>query len=234
MKVLFVGEGRHDIGDPNPNAFSPRLARGTIPTLAKRVIPEISSDSVAIAWTELRRFNPAAKKRGYPAKVAAAVLVAQRRFGCPATILVTDRDGDMCRSAQLKDGTERAQQLFPQHRIVWGVAIESVEAWTLGVPDCIAAELDVEVDAVRRCYPAGVAVEALFERSGKEDHRPKRLLERVANLKHRSDSTEFRQAVAERTDTSALEMACPEGFVPFAHQLRELLIKGTDSKRESS
>jgi hypothetical protein len=33
VKVLFIGEGRHDIGDPNPN--HPRPAQGTVPTLAQ-------------------------------------------------------------------------------------------------------------------------------------------------------------------------------------------------------
>jgi hypothetical protein len=220
VKVLFVGEGRHDIGDTSSNPLLPRLARGTIPTLVRYVCRCISSDSLALAWRDIPRFNPAAKKRGLAPKVVAAVFIAQRDFGCTGTVLVVDRDGVADRAHQLQSGTERALELFPNHAVTWGLAVESVEAWTLAVPESIAAELGVEEEAVREFYPRGVDVEALSERSGKEEHRPKALLERIAKLKHRSDSTQFRQAIAERTDIAALEKACPRGLAPFAAQLR--------------
>lgn len=223
MKVLFVGEGRCDIGDSNPNPFHPRPAQGTIPRLAPGICPTIAPDSVALAWTEIRRFNPAGKKHGYPAKIAAAALVAVRKFGCSATVAVADRDGDTGRNAALAQGVETARQLFPKHAVAWGLAIESVEAWTLGVPDKIAEELGVEVNLVRQQYPRGVHVEALSERSGKQDHRPKRILERIAGLKHREDSSAFREAIAARTEVAILEQACPRGFAPFADQLRQTL-----------
>jgi hypothetical protein len=175
---------------------------------------------VALAWTEIRRFNPAAKKRGFEAKVPAAVLIATRKFGCSGTVAVTDRDHDDDRFAALEEGAVRARELFPQHAIAVGLAVESVEAWTLGVPDKIAEELDVKVALVRKEYPAGVHVESMSERSGKEDHRPKRLLERIAQLKYRDDSTDFRQAVAQRTEVTELERVCCQGFAPFAAQLR--------------
>jgi hypothetical protein len=56
--------------------------------------------------------------------------------------------------------------------------------------------------------------------------RPKRLLERIAGLGHREDSAEFREAVAERTEIAALERACPEGFTPFAAELRAAFGQG--------
>jgi hypothetical protein len=225
--VLFVGEGRHDIGEPNPNPYQPRPTRGSIPTLARRVCPAMSADSVALAWTEIRRFNPAALKRGYEAKVPAAVLLASRRFGCAGTVLVTDRDADPDRYAALQAGVARARQLFPGHRIAFGLAVESVEAWTLGAPDEIAVELGVNGARVRAEYPRGVHVEALSERSGKEEHRPKRLLERLTGLAYREDSVEFREAVAERTEVTTLERACPEGFAPFVAELRAAFGEGS-------
>lgn len=221
MKVLFIGEGRHDIGDPNPNSHEPRPAHGTIPTLARCVLPNISSESMALAWREIIRFNPSAQKRGFPAKVAAAAFLAARKFGCAATVVVADRDGQADRQSGLEEGVDRARQLFPQHPTAWGLAIESVEAWTLGVPDKIAEELGVDVKLVQQQYPGGMGVESLSERSGKPDYRPKQLLERIAQLKHRQDCTEFRQSIAEKTDVDALARACPKGFAPFAEQLRK-------------
>jgi hypothetical protein len=219
VRVLFIGEGRHDIGDPDPNPYNPRPAHGTIPALSTRVCPTISDDSVALAWREIVRFNPNARKRGFEAKVPAALLVATR-LNCSGTVVVADRDGDPSRGTSLQAGVARGRELFPQCPIAGGLAIESVEAWTLGVPESIADELGTTVAEVRKLYPPGVDVERLSESSGKEDHRPKRLLERIARLKHRTDSTEFRQAVAKRTDVAALEKACPQGFAPFAAELR--------------
>lgn len=223
MKVLFIGEGRHDIGDPNPTPYYPRSAQGTIPALVRRICDGIDSESVALSWSEIRRFNPSAQKSGYPAKVAAAALLAVRKFDCAVIVVVADRDGEADRQSGLEEGVDRARQLFPQHSTVWGLAIESVEAWTLGVRDKIAEELGVDVKLVQQLYPAGVDVESLSERSGKPDHHPKRLMERIAQLKHRHDCTEFRQAIAEKTDVAALSQACPKGFAPFVERLRKAL-----------
>lgn len=219
--MLFIGEGRHDIGDPSPNPYEPRPAQGTIPTLARRICAEIAPESIALAWSEIRRFNPSAQKSGYPAKVAAAGLLAVRKFDCAATVVVADRDRDTSRQSELEEGINRARQLFPQLSAVWGLAIESVEAWTLGVPDKIAEELGVDVKLVQQ-YLRGVDVESLSERSSKPDHRPKQLLEQIAQSKHRQDCTEFRQAIAERTDINSLMRACPKGFAPFADQLQRV------------
>ncbi len=215
MKVLFIGEGRHDIGDPNPNPYHPRPAQGTIPTLARRICPAISLNSVALAWTEIPRFTPARARHGYLAKITAAALLAVRKHACVRTVVVADRDSKKDRQSELEKGMERARQQFPAHPIVWGLAIESVEAWTLGVPDKIAEELGVDVQLVQQQYPRGIDVESLSERSGNPAHRPKRLLECLAQLRHRHDSTAFRQAIAEKTEVAMLAQACPQGFAPF-------------------
>jgi hypothetical protein len=227
VKVLFIGEGRHDIGDPNPNSYAPRPAHGTIPSLARRICQNITSESVALAWKDIPRFSLSAQKRGFPAKITAAALLAVRKFGCGATVVVTDRDGQADRQSELEKGVDSARQLFLQHPTVWGLAIESVEAWTLGVPDKIAEELGLDVKLVHQQFPGGLDVESLSERSGKPDHRPKQLLERIAQLRNRQDCTEFRQAIAERTDVGDLARACPKGFAPFAERLRRTLAQAS-------
>jgi len=172
VKVLFIGEGPHDVGASSSNPYQPRPACGTIPTLARRIWAGIGPESVALAWREIRRFNPSAQKRGFAAKVAAAALLAVKSFDCGATVVVADRDGEAGRAVELEDGVNRAGQLFQRHRATWGLEVESVEAWTLGVPDTIAEELGVDVELVRKQYPRGIHVEFLSERSGKPDHAP--------------------------------------------------------------
>ena len=49
---------------------------------------------------------------------------------------------------------------------------------------------------------------------------PAKLPARIARLNHRSVSTQFREAIAERTDIAALQKACPQSFAPFAARLR--------------
>ena len=219
MKVLFVGEGDHDIG-PQEHGAGPRTARGVVPTLSRKVVPSIDEGCKALAWRELPRFEASARKKGFAAKVAAAVLVSSRRFDCEATVCVADRDRDAGRLALMAEGKDRARQLVgDSHRIACGVAIESVEAWTLGAREAIAEELGLEPEAVRNEYPKA-DVESLHEKSGRPKHRPKALLEQIAQLKGRSDSSEFREAVAARTDVDALMKACPQGFKPFAEELR--------------
>jgi hypothetical protein len=224
--LLFLGEGRHDIGDASPNPYDPRPAQGTIPTLARRICASIDSESVALAWTEIRRFNRDARKAGYSAKIAAAVLVAARKFACVGTVVVADRDGKADRQAEMEEGVERARRLFPHHPTVAGLAVESVEAWTLGVPHRIAEELQMDIEAIRKHYPPRIPIESLSERSGKPEHRPKQLLEKLAQLKHRTDSTAFRQAIAERSEVAELERACPQGFAPFAAHVRAAFGQG--------
>ena len=94
------------------------------PALARRGPLDIGPDSVALAWSEIRRFNPAAKKAGFPPKVVAAVLLAVRKFDCHGTVLVADRDRDTDRKAELEEGIDRARKLFANHPIAWGLAVE--------------------------------------------------------------------------------------------------------------
>lgn len=56
MRLLFIGEGRHDIGDPNPDPYQPRPAQGTIPTLARRVCPGSARLNRVVAWEALAFF----------------------------------------------------------------------------------------------------------------------------------------------------------------------------------
>ena len=152
-----INLGRHTAPSPRWHAASLR---------------KLAPESMALAWREISRFNPSAR-RGYSGKVVGAALLAVKRFDCGATVAVTDRDRETGRQAELQEGADRAERLFPGCPAIWGLAIESVEAWTLAMPDEIAEELGVDVTLVQNEYPRGVDVESLSERSGKLEHRPK-------------------------------------------------------------
>lgn len=216
MRVLFVGEGPHDIGRHDHFAPEETAAQGVVQVLSRKVCPHIAEDSPSLRWAEIARFNPAAKKKGFEAKVPAARLLAERKYDCTAVVLVTDRDGDRARQEALRSAAE------PHDNTVAGIAVESIEAWTLGALEAIAAELDLDVNRVRAEYPS-THVESLYEQSGKPELRSKGLLQRIAELARTSDGAELRRRIAERTDVDALARRCPNGFGLFAEALRRKL-----------
>jgi hypothetical protein len=219
MRVLFVGEGAHDIG---PASFDPqpRPAKGAIPTLARRVCPAMAEDSVALAWCELPVLNEKKRTRGLAAKVETAIVIGASKFRVDGTVCVTDRDRDEPRLSAMEAGQSRGLAVVGvPHVAACGVAVESVEAWTLGAPEALADFLGVDVRQVQEHYRLR-DVEDYYQRSGNDDHRPKKILSRVLASAHQVDCAEVRESVAERTDIAALERNCPQGFRPFAQRLR--------------
>ncbi|MCB9567472.1 MAG: hypothetical protein H6710_09740 [Myxococcales bacterium] len=218
MKVLFVGDGKHDVGLPDgPHRGDPWPARGVVPALARQVVPMIADDSLALAWKDLHRWRPtpgSGRPRGYAAKIKLAALLARRKLGCEAVIAVADRDGEPTRPDELAAAADEPHPV----PTVCGVAIESIEAWTLGATTALAERLGLPLGNIKKKLPK--PVETLYQSSGKREHRPKDLIAAIAELAHQRDSLELREAVAEQTDLQELERTCPEGFGRFAADLR--------------
>lgn len=222
MKVLFVGEGPHDIGAPQGCVTEPFTPGGVVPALARKVVPAIDATSVALKWTSLVRFHPSAKKQGFKAKGDAAGLIA-RTYGCAGIVLVVDAD---------RDREDRSKALSavtaPDLRVACGVAVESIEAWTVGAPEAIAEVLSCDVSVVK-----GLCVHAperLYESSGNPELRPSALLSRIAQVANRLGGRALREEIAEKTDVDALARACPTGFAPFAQALREAFADESDAR----
>lgn len=220
MKVLFVGDGKHDVGGGDGDVDRPRPARGVVATLARQIAPAISAESIALYWREITRL-PKEKTTGsgYAAKARAAKVIAARRHGCVGVIAVADSD---------RHGVSRLDEigagLANSPHCVAGLAVESIEAWTLGAPDALAATLGIEANSVGQCCPKGVHVEVLYAQSGKPEHHPKKVLAAITALAHREDSTELREQIAEQTDVDALARACPTGFAPFLAAMRAAFV----------
>lgn len=224
MKVLFVGDGNHDIGPPIGN-LPPRPARGVVPALARRICNGIREDSLAMSCPEVSRYNVREFKltkrdllgRGYTFQVKVAVVLSSRKFGCDGTICVVDRDTDAERGARLAEAKTAARELDSDHRLAIGEAVHSIEAWTLGDPDALAAELGIARETLE--YKAA-DVEGMKETSAKPERHPKALLSRLSETVHREDSVSFRESVASRTDLNRLARNCSEGFAKFAEDVR--------------
>ena len=220
MKVLFVGEGPNDVGSPS---FAPRPSPvdGFVPRLARKLSPGISK-CVGLFWREIPVLNREKRKRGFAAKVASAIVLAELD-GCDGTICVTDQDGDVDRLPAMEEGATRGLRTAKRgHRTACGVAIESIEAWVLGVPTAVASVVGVEKDQVLSHYKLA-QVEELNPRSGEPKKRSKDLLDKIAacgNQSNAKDSTPWREDIADAADIDELCTNCPNGFKPFAEKLQ--------------
>ena len=223
MKVLVVGEGKHDIG---PAEFGAPLGdgrppRGVVPVLAAEVVPSVDlAASRALSWRDIPLLSRDGRA-GLDRKVKGAALVARQRLGCIALVCVHDRDGERNarRIESMRQGAVDASGRLP---VACALAVESIEAWTLGAPGALAAELGLEPGTMRRHYDPS-RVETLQEGSGKAEKQPKALLERIAAEAHRRDELGLRESVAAQTDVDELARNCPEGFGTFRGELREKL-----------
>jgi hypothetical protein len=211
-RVLFIGDGKHDVGAPEWPTDEP---------FPERVAAIDRENSVAMNWAHPRlvRFvvGRAGKTKGYPAKLRAAQLQIERgMLAVDGIVGVVDEDNDPGRRDLPEVGRGLATEQCP---IVCGVAVRSIEAWTIGATKALAEVLGVGVDDLRRACPS-VHVEELYDSSGKPELRSKTLLQKLAGLGKTSDSLQLREDVAQRTDPTGLCEACPSGFAPFAERLR--------------
>jgi hypothetical protein len=223
VKVLFVGEGKHDIGPAEFGAPSGdgRPPRGVVPALAARAVPAVDlASSRTLSWRDIPLLSRE-KRTGLDRKVKGAALVARRRLGCVALVCVHDRDGqrNASRLESMRRGANEASEHLP---VVCALAVESIEAWTLGAPGALADELGLEPSTLRRHYDPG-RVEVLHEGIGKAEKQPKALLEQIASEVHRRDGLDLRESVAAKTNVDELTRNCPEGFGVFCKELRDKL-----------
>ncbi len=225
MKVLFVGEGPHDIGVSGKSPNQPRMATSVVSVLARKAAPTIDPATAAIRWADIVLLGKRSKKRGLQAKVSAAIVLSFSK-GFHGIALIHDRDKDEARLALMEAGkVDGDQQVDPGHKSVCAVAVESIEAWILGAPSALASELGKSIKDVTDHYKPH-RVEELYENSAKVERRPKVLLAKIAELAHRQADTPFRIAVAEKTDIDELKQHCPEGFKPFAEALAKSFASG--------
>lgn len=218
MKVLFVGEGNNDIGR-SFGGIELQKATGVVPTLCRLMRPHIDDDSVAVSWKQIRLHCRTKALPGYDRKLKLAVELAIEN-GCTGTIAVVDEDNKPQRRSVLSEARNAiaSDEETKLHRVAIGVAVKSLEAWTLADHEAIASVIGCapECDGYR---PA--QVEHLYQESDKPLKRPKDLLKRVLELGHLEDSTDIRVDIAKQSNIETLKRHCPTGFKPFAEEVCE-------------
>ena len=195
MRVLVVGEGKHELTDENPSSPLVELVRRMLPADVEFHREKVSSPKV-------RTHRLRGKAEAAYEKRALAWLSYATRESFDALILLIDHDGE----ADREKGIERAQNdtRMPLRRAM-GVAIRTFDAWMLADNVALGQALDCSVPVQRS--PEGV-------------RDPKSVCKRL-----QSDSacelglTEVYFRVARVVDLDRLKTRCPRGFGPFANRV---------------
>lgn len=228
MKLLIVGDGRHDIGKKEYGKLL-RKARGTLASLCKKMCPSLSEDSLSLRWNEIpavvvksKNFGKSTSYKGYEAALARAIKLGAAQ-GCCGTVAVVDNDNDEKRAMLIS--SELNQNPSPQHPVAVGIAYQSIEAWALGDQAGVASAIGIEVRHVAKAYKNS-ETEDLYTSSGKIEKDPKRLLKELAKRNHKPDCADLREQIISQSDLDTIKRNCPKGFAPFADDFMKKFSSG--------
>lgn len=144
-------------------------------------------------------------------------IVGARIDGCTAVIVVVDRDRTRpgLRLAALKAWRTYAEQEGEalSMKTALGVAVETVEAWLIADETALNTALDLHPRAVTAPAP-----EQLNGAPGTDKH-PKTYLRSLLARKRREVRWPY-DAIAEQARLDVLAARCPEGFAPFAAEVK--------------
>ena len=208
-RILVLGDGEYDLGPVLGEALSPR-GLFALPRLVHRLL----SSPTDMAYV-CGRFPdvPPVHGRGakYARKVRSAIRRARQRQ-CDVVAIAIDRDrrANATTIVPLREGRDAmAHAGFPPCAV--GMAVEAFDAWMIA---------------------DGKALKAAGGDPTKGHPNPEKLNGKEGTSRHPKDlATEAfggkaglarnYAAVAKHVDLALLEKACPEGFAPFAAEVRE-------------
>jgi len=202
--VLLVGEGPHELGRPRgevgPSDDLPPLATLVSRLLGRQDRPRF----LCKPGKDIRNIHRGKMGSRYGKKAYSAIRYAQRK-GLHAVVLLMDRDGpaNVSRLSDMREGRSQIATSFP---CALGVAVEAFDAWMIADAEAIEAaggdrsETTATPDSVRA---------------------PKDLADGIFGTRRGSGLGPKYSIIAEHVDLSLLEKACPEGFGPFADEIRE-------------
>lgn len=223
MKILFVGEGVHDL---NRRDWTQDFGKadGVVAELLRRACPDaVGDESISVPWKS-KALTVLSKKRGISPRVHKLQLAVEfaKRQNCAATVAVYDDDNREGRADALIDAGTEVTRSHPDHRVITGVAVRTIEAWCLGAVSALAEVAGVPADEIdRRRRKSPEDLDSDDSPSGKGS---KTILDDIAKACGETKAhAEFRAEVARRTDVEELARNCPRGFGPFLRQVREKL-----------
>lgn len=219
MKMLLVSEGPRDIGRSRTHDGDAASPAGALTVLVRRLLGEHFRREIhgwEIDCSELARVHEhSGGVSGFARKVQLAVVVAAARgYSCAAVVVDRDGPANSGRIGELRKGRELAEghhKDLADHTAL-GVAVETVEAWLLADEWGINEALHPTPPATE-CSP-----ESLGGRRDTAEHPKTRFLSLVGTTGR--TPAEAYDLVASAVRLDVVERACPQGFAPFATELR--------------
>ena len=211
MRVFVVGDGMYDVGEcRNQVIDGPDLP--ALPEIIQKLLPR-SKDVQFVCSTikEIRTRQSGGAGPLNKKKVIAAVLQASRHKA-DAVVFVIDRDGDRQRMQELNAGR---REISPQDflPIALGMAVETFDAWMIADAGALR-----HVEGCERAE-AHPSPESLDGGRGTQQH-PKDYAIRQVGADRLWDKY---ACIAKFIDIAHLERVCPQGFQPFANEVRSNL-----------
>lgn len=220
MKILLVSEGALDVGATRGGAEHGDERRGAVGVLVRRLLEEKLGREVR-DWEIERDVLPRVHDRsdsvsGYPRKVMLAIAAAKERR-CSAVAIVVDRDRTegTKRLGQLREGRALAEQAGNPlaYKAALGVAVEMVEAWLLADEQALNEAFGLQPKVAAIPDPEGL------DGGPKTDAYPKTVLRAHLEAARTPCAAPYDE-VAERARLDMIERRCPQGFAPFAAEVR--------------
>ena len=208
-RILVLGDGEYDLGPALGKESGPE-GLFALPRLVHRLL----GDPRDVAYT-CQRFPtiPPVHGRGakYTRKAQSAIRqAAQQRYHAITIVIDRDRKRDAKTIVPLRQGRDALEHTaFPPCAV--GMAVEAFDAWMIADGKAIKA---AGGDPTRG-HPAP---ENLDGNEGTGGH-PKDVAAQVFSGK--GGLAANYAAVAEHADLALLARACPQGFEPFAEEIRE-------------
>ena len=209
LRVLLVGEGRsHELGGYR-DEFARADALPPLAALVKRLLP----DHAVVRFfcrlgSQVGNVHQGKMASRWGKKVFTAIWYARHGRAEPldAVVLVADRDGPR-NAARLREMQEGRDSYGPSALpCALGVPVEMFDAWMIADTEAIEAAVG---DAAR----AQPCPEALAD--------PKAAADAIFETRRGAGLGPKYAIVAREVDLDALAKTCPQGFAPFAQEVRE-------------
>jgi hypothetical protein len=208
LRILLVGEGTHELGSYR-DEYAEQDDLPALAGLVRRLLGHHPSPRFFCrAAKDIRNIHRGKLGSRLSKKVYSAIWYARHGKHAPldAVVLVIDRDGprQAGRLAEMRQGRDKyGPNVVP---CALGLAIEQFDAWMIADPDAVRV-------AGGKPAEADQAPESIRD--------PKAAADRVFGTQHGTGLGPRYAIVASNADLDALEEACPEGFRPFADEVRE-------------
>lgn len=214
VRVLVLGEGPSELGPKLDEALAP----GSLPALAQ-IVHRLGQGGEDVVYF-CRLFKPVGHTPGkghkYARKVKQALREAwEEKFDAVVIVVDRDREPNAERIVPLRQGRdEMAKEPFP--RCAVGAAVEAFDAWMI-----------VDGNAVKTCQGDPIKThlnpESLRGKEGKgPGQHPKEVAASIFG--GTSGLADKYAAVAKSVDLDLLERCCPQGFAPFADEVRRRIV----------